>query len=91
MQIVIEIPDTLKKIIDSYDIKTASHPLWVTIMIDAIENGTPVQSAHWTLYRDYENMIDYPQCDNCGAVIKLPLPINNLNFCPNCGRKIEEE
>ena len=45
-----------------------------------------LKTGRWILYNDYENMIAYPQCDNCGAVIKLPLPIDNLNFCPSCGQ-----
>lgn len=49
MQIVIKISDTLKKIIDSHDIQTASHPMWVATMIDAIENGTPLPKGHGDL------------------------------------------
>lgn len=46
--------------------------------------------GHWILYRDHKNMMDYPQCDNCGVIIKLPLPIDNLNYCPNCGCRMAE-
>lgn len=46
--------------------------------------------GHWILYRDHKNMVDYPQCDNCGVIIKLPLPIDNLNYCPNCGCRMVE-
>lgn len=49
MQIVIEISDTLKKILDSHDIITASHPMWVAIMMDAIANGTPLPKGHGRL------------------------------------------
>ena len=49
MQIVIEISDTLKKIIDSHDIQTASHPMWVATMIDAIENGQTLPKGHGAL------------------------------------------
>lgn len=61
-------------------------------MINSVPPVTPQpKTGRWILYRDHKNMMDYPQCDNCGAIIKLPLPIDNLNFCPNCGRKMEEE
>lgn len=49
MQIVIKISDTLKKILDSHDIITASHPMWVAIMMDAIANGTPLPKGHGRL------------------------------------------
>lgn len=49
------------------------------------------KTGHWKLYRDYKNLVDYPQCNICGAVIALPLPMDNLNYCPNCGCKMESE
>ena len=88
MQIVIDIDEKDYNDI-MFDVETSPRLLnryeWL------IAHGRPIQSAHWILYRDYENMIDYPQCDNCDTVIKLPLPIDNLNFCPNCGRIMEGE
>ena len=41
MQIVIEISDTLKNIVDTGDAKTFSHLMWRAIVMDAIKNGTP--------------------------------------------------
>ena len=80
MQIVIDIPA-------GFDwSKVENGSIATKILLKAVRNGTPVQNAHWVLYRDHENMIDYPQCSNCDTIIKLPLPIDNLNFCPNCGR-----
>ena len=59
--------------------------------INSLPSVTPQSKiGHWILYRDYKNMVDYPQCDNCGVIIKLPLPIDNLNYCPNCGVKMIE-
>ena len=49
------------------------------------------KTGRWILYRDHKNMMDYPQCDNCGVIIKLPLPIDNLNYCPNCGQPKMQE
>lgn len=49
MQLIIKISDTLKEILDSHDIMTASHPMWVAIMMDAIENGTPLPEGHGDL------------------------------------------
>ena len=58
MQIVINISDTLKEIIDSDDIKTASHPMWVAIMMDAIKNGTPLPKGHGRLIDESDLMPD---------------------------------
>jgi hypothetical protein len=46
MQIVIEIPKTLKEIADEEDIKTFSHFIWSAIIMDAIKNGTPIPKGH---------------------------------------------
>ena len=40
MQIVINISENLKDIADKDDIKTFSHFMWQSILIDAIKNGT---------------------------------------------------
>ena len=48
------------------------------------------KTGHWKLYRDYKNVVDYPQCNICGAVIALSLSMDNLNYCPNCGAKMIE-
>lgn len=58
MQIVIEISDTLKEIIDSHDIVTASHFMWVSIMMDAIENGIPLPKGHGRLIDESDLMPD---------------------------------
>ena len=46
MRLVIDIPDTLKKLVDENDLKTLSHAMWQSIMIDAIKNGTPLPVKH---------------------------------------------
>jgi hypothetical protein len=46
MQVVIKISETLKDIADKDDIKTFSHFMWQSILIDAIKNSTPVQKGH---------------------------------------------
>ena len=63
MQIVIEIPNTLKKILDSHDIQTASHPMWIAIMMDAIENGTPI--TKWNGRKFEEIVVEYPPAELC--------------------------
>lgn len=49
MQIVIEISETLKKIADEEDIKTFSHFMWSTIVMDAIKSGIPLPKGHGDL------------------------------------------
>lgn len=49
MQIVIEISDTLKNIVDTGDAKTFSHLMWRAIVMDAIKNGTPLPKGHGRL------------------------------------------
>lgn len=41
MKLDIDIPDSLYRIIQEDDIKTASHTVWVMFMIEAIKNGVP--------------------------------------------------
>jgi hypothetical protein len=49
MEIVIDIPETLKKIADEKDIKTFSHYMWSIIVMDAIKNGTLLPEQHGRL------------------------------------------
>lgn len=49
IQIVINISNTLKNLIDQNDLKTLSHAMWQFIMIDAIKNGTPLPKGHGRL------------------------------------------
>ena len=49
MQIVIEISETLKKIADEEDIKTFSHFMWSTIVMDVIKSGIPLPKGHGDL------------------------------------------
>lgn len=49
MQIVIEIPETLKKIAEEEDLKTFSHFMWYVTVMDAIKNGTPLPKGYGRL------------------------------------------
>lgn len=57
MKIVIDLPETLKKIADEEDIKTFSHLMWSAIIMDAIRNGTPLPKGHGRLI-DEQHIID---------------------------------
>jgi hypothetical protein len=63
----------------------------LNLAIKALEQEP--RKGHWKLYCDCKNAVGYPQCNICGAVIALPLSMDNLNYCPNCGadmREVEE-
>lgn len=49
MQIVIEISDTLKKIVDENDSKAFFHFMWQAYLMDAIKNGVPLPEGHGRL------------------------------------------
>ena len=61
MQIVIEISETLKKIADEEDIKTFSHFMWLTIVMDAIKSGIPLPKGHGRLVDMSEVLIKLMQ------------------------------
>ena len=49
IELVIKIPETLKRITDEEDYKTFSHPDWLAILMDSILNGTPLPKGHGRL------------------------------------------
>ena len=63
MQIVIEISETLKEIADEEDIKTFSHFMWLTIVMDAIKSGIPLPKGHGRLI-DADALIDTLGCSD---------------------------
>ena len=86
MQLVIEISDTLKNIVDDEDAKTFSHIVWQAIVMDAIKNGQSLPKGHgrlidadakdlqselWTFTR-YTGIDEAPYEDACMALDKAP-------------------
>lgn len=57
---------------------------------DAIKNGTPLPKGHWINTPDYVTCaygcIDYVKCSECGED-----SLEEGDFCPNCGAKMESE
>lgn len=49
IELVIKIPETLKKIADEEDYKTFSHPVWQAILMERIQNGSPLPKGHGKL------------------------------------------
>jgi hypothetical protein len=45
IEIVIKIPETLKRITDEEDYRAFSHPVWLAILMESILNGTPLAES----------------------------------------------
>jgi hypothetical protein len=78
MQVVINISETLKDIADKDDIKTFSHFMWQSILIDAIKNSTPLPKGHGRL-KDFDKIEWY------GCINDFDCPFRHLD-CKDCER-----
>lgn len=62
MQIVIEISNTLKRIVDDDDSKAFFHFMWQAYLMDAIKNGVPLPEGHGRLI-DGDKLLAQAQVD----------------------------
>ena len=69
MKIVIEISETLKAIADEDDIKTFSHFMWQSILMDALKNGIVLPEKHGRLI-DADALIDTLGCSDRDIYVK---------------------
>lgn len=49
IEMVIKIPETLKRIAKEEDYKAFSHPIWLAILMECIWNGTELPKGHGRL------------------------------------------
>lgn len=49
IELVIKIPETLKRITDEEDYRAFSHPVWLAILMESIQNGIPLPKGHGRL------------------------------------------
>jgi hypothetical protein len=59
IELVIKIPETLKRIADEEDIKTFSHFVWQMLLMDIVKNGTPLPKGHGDLI-DRKKLLKQP-------------------------------
>jgi hypothetical protein len=53
IELVIKIPETLKRIADEEDYKSFSHPVWLAILMEVIQNGTPLNEHIDKVFDDF--------------------------------------
>ena len=49
VELVIKMPETLKRIADEEDYKAFSHPVWLAILMESIRSGVPLPKGHGDL------------------------------------------
>lgn len=59
IEMVIKIPETLKRIAKEEDYKSFSHPIWLAILMECILNGTELPKGHGDLI-DRKELLKQP-------------------------------
>lgn len=57
IEMVIKIPETLKRIAKEEDYKAFSHPIWLAILMECIWNGTELPKGHGRIL-DEKDILD---------------------------------
>ena len=57
IEMVIKIPETLKRIAKEEDYKSFSHPIWLAILMECIWNGTELPKGHGRIL-DEKDILD---------------------------------
>lgn len=91
VELIIKIPETSKDIADKIDVKTFSHLIWQSVLVDAIKNGISLPKGHGRLIDADVLKTAFP----CGESVRTECVRATIDYAPTIieedeGSEVEE-